>query len=115
MLGLFVKGWTVAQGMDAFYAVTQRCFGQEPGNRRSMMSRINHYVRGLVSDGCYDAKGLEEVLRESFGRSTALFGYPKGGVSGAKVAVIATTISNALSFVFSNYNGAYREKRPRGQ
>ena len=38
-----------------------------------------------------------------------MFGADSSGVSGQKVAVTATTLSDA-SYTFSNYNGRHREK-----
>jgi hypothetical protein len=47
---------------------------------------------------------LEDALKQVFGTSTKLFNANSACV-GVKIGVTASTISNALTFVFSNYNG----------
>ena len=56
-----------------------------------------------LADGRYDVHIYEDLLKENFGNSRRVFVSPQSHV-GAKVAVTATTISNAFPFVFSNYN-----------
>ena len=54
--------------------------------------------------GCYDVEVFETLLKENFENQQRMFDslQPNPGV---KVAVTATTISDAFPFVFSNYNG----------
>jgi hypothetical protein len=58
------------------------------------------------SDSRYDAKALEEILKEVFGTHRRLFDVSAPCVSGVKIAVTATTTDDAWLCVFSNYNGA---------
>lgn len=69
------------------------------------MTRVREYFRCWLSDGCYDDAALESLLKEIFGENQRLFDAESCGVSGTKVAVTATTISNASPYIFSNYNG----------
>ncbi|KAL8912017.1 MAG: hypothetical protein Q9171_002930 [Xanthocarpia ochracea] len=57
-----------------------------------------------LSDGIYDVKALEKVLKDVFGTYERMFGTVQVNQR-TKIAVTATTISNASPFVFSNYNG----------
>lgn len=57
-----------------------------------------------MNDGQYSASLLEKTLKEAFGPGP-LFGPMPLGRSGMKVAVTATTISDATLCLFSNYNG----------
>jgi hypothetical protein len=56
------------------------------------------------ADGRYDALLLEDILKRSFG-SRPLFDSVQSRPSGMKIAVTATTISDATLRLFSNYNG----------
>ena len=57
-----------------------------------------------MSDAYYDATRFEMTLRLVFGERTRMFDS-RPTPSNAKVAVTATTISDAMPYVFSNYNG----------
>lgn len=51
-----------------------------------------------------DVEVFETLLKENFENHQRVFGSLQPN-SGAKIAITATTISDALPFVFSNYNG----------
>ncbi|KAL8730663.1 MAG: hypothetical protein Q9181_004591 [Wetmoreana brouardii] len=59
---------------------------------------------GTRSDGIYDVRALEKVLKDVFGAYERMFGSVQVNLR-TKIAVTATTISDASSFIFSNYNG----------
>jgi len=67
--------------------------------------KIWTFLTTCFADGRYDAKVLENILKETFG-SHPLFGTKGQRPSGMKIAVTATTISDATLCLFSNYNGA---------
>ena len=69
------------------------------------MTRLRDYLRCWLSDGCYDERVFEASLQELFGDRRRLFDADPSHTSRAKIAVTATTISNATPFIFSNYNG----------
>ena len=54
------------------------------------------------------------VLKEAFGAEQKLFDADRLRIAGCKVAVTATTISDATAFVFSNYNGRERRSKACG-
>ena len=49
---------------------------------------------------------LEISLQETFGARRRMFDADPSAISGTKVGVTATTISDARTFLFSNYNGS---------
>ena len=75
-----------------------------------LLTRLRDYFRCWLSDGRYDAELLEASLKDVFGEDRRLFDVDKGGVSGQKIAVTATTLSDASSYIFSNYNGRRRDR-----
>jgi len=81
-------------------------------------SGLVHFLRQVItcwiSDGYYDAGAFEETLRTVFGADTKMFDYRRSGES-TRVAVTATTISDALPYVFSNYNGVGERQGDAGK
>lgn len=78
---------------------------------KGFITRLRDYFRCWLSDGCYDDAALESSLKTIFGDNQKLFDNDDIGLPGTKVAVTATTISDASAFIFSNYNGTgTREK-----
>jgi len=63
------------------------------------------FLTSFFADGRYNAEVLENILKETFG-SQPLFGTKCQRPSGMKIAVTATTISDATLCLFANYNGA---------
>ena len=81
-------------------------------DRHPVASR--HYARIGGShrnrDGRYDVDLLETSLKDIVGNDRRLFDGDRSGISGQKVAVTATTLSNASTYIFSNYNGNTRDR-----
>lgn len=80
----------------------------------------SEYFRSLMIDCClcpvlfdtsfqsnfaaiYDEKALERSLKEYFGDRQM---FDKKDILGKKIVLTATSILNAYSFIFSNYNGS---------
>lgn len=111
-LGLFIKRWDVPHCIRLFRAMTRKAFGDRGPASKSTLRRFRHYFRGLVTDSCYDVSEVEAALKDSFGVGMSMFDCPDNGQSRSKVVVTATTISDSIIFLFSNYNGgATREAR----
>lgn len=72
--------------------------------RRSIFAKLWWFFISYFTDGQYDAILLEDALQEAFG-FRLLFGSTGLQTSGMKIAVTATTISNATLCLFSNYSG----------
>ena len=77
---------------------------------RGLLKRFRDLFRCWLSDGHYDVAALEHALKEVFGETRRIFDFDPNGPSGQKVAVTATTLSDASTYIFSNYNGRAREK-----
>jgi len=75
-----------------------------------LLTRLRDIFRCWLSDGCYDVARLEQSLKDTFGHDQRLFDADRLGVSGQKVAVTATTLSDASTYVFSNYNGGAKHR-----
>ena len=65
---------------------------------------MSRFFTSFLADGQYDATVLEEILKKAFGTGP-LFGSAHLRPSGMKLAVTATTISDATLYLFTNYNG----------
>ena len=105
IIGLFLKHWSIVRCIDMFDKFTSQFFGVHLTKGKSFLTRLRDYIRCWISDGCYDVGKLEMALKEVFGVGTRMFDTSYGALSGTKVAVTATTISNAFACLFSNYNG----------
>ena len=62
-------------------------------------------LASYFADGRYNATSVEKTLKKTFG-SRPLFDSTGIRPSGMKIAVTATTISDATLCIFSNYNGS---------
>lgn len=58
---------------------------------------------------------LKDCLQETYGATKRLFGSRDSPLSGAKVAVTATTVSSSSLCIFSNYNGMGKRKDDCGE
>jgi hypothetical protein len=69
-----------------------------------MFAKLRRFFASYLADGQYDAKFLEEALQKTLGNGP-LFDSVHLRPSGMKLAVTATTISDATLCLFTNYNG----------
>ena len=84
-------------------------FGIHLTKGTGILTQLRNLFRCWLSDGCYNVEKLEDSLKETFGYSQRLFDS-RSGVSGQKVAVTATTLSDASTYIFSNYNGGSKAR-----
>ncbi|KFY69541.1 hypothetical protein V496_00161 [Pseudogymnoascus sp. VKM F-4515 (FW-2607)] len=71
--------------------------------RRSIFAKLWWFFISYFTDSQYDADLLEDALQEVVG-FRLLFGPTGSRTSGMKIAITATTISNATLCLFSNYS-----------
>jgi hypothetical protein len=69
-------------------------------------------LRSLFRDRRYDAKDLEEVVKEVFGTTRRLFGT--SGQSGIKIAIMAAETSKSVLCVLTNYNKTKHRRTDTG-
>ena len=103
-MSLFLCQWSITQCAQLFDRLTRQLF-RAGYKRTNVFHSAQRLLKRWLTDGCYDVEVFESLPKENFGSHRRLFGSPQPS-SGIKVAVTATTISNAFPFVFSNYNGA---------
>ena len=58
---------------------------------------------------------LEFCLKDAFGTNDRLFNIVKFGISGTKVAVIATIISEGALYILLNYNSVLERRKDCGK
>ena len=104
MLLLFLRQWPVSRCLEAFDVMTRRVFRQKQEYNRSLFGGFRHIIRCWLADGYYNVTALEDCLKETFGTQQRMLDF-SDVTSGTKVAVTASNISDASTYVFSNYNG----------
>jgi len=99
----FAKYWGTRRCLEFFHYFAKRIF---PSDRTggSVFSKLRRFFASYLADGQYDATFLESTLQETFGGGP-LFDCVHLRSSGMKLAVTATTISDATLCLFTNYNG----------
>ena len=102
-MALFLQGWTVVRSIEQFRSMTKKVF-RKPYTDTSLLNRCRQYMKSFMSDGYYSIDALEECLQESYGQNQRMFDTPRNRFH-AKVAVTASNIAEASTFIFSNYNG----------
>ncbi len=105
MLGLFVRRWDVSYCSKIFDTLTRQFFRRRIRGSGNVFQQIRHVLKCWLSDGYYDVRGLEDSLKEHFGTEQRMFDHT-GNTSDVKIAVTATTISDASPYLFSSYNGS---------
>ena len=105
VIGLFLKDWDIYHCTRMFDDFSRSFFGVHLTKGQRFMTRMRDYFRCWLRDGRYDVAVLEDCFKNIFGLDFRMFDVIPQHTSGRKVAVIATTISDASAYVFSNYNG----------
>ncbi|KFY30375.1 hypothetical protein V494_08174, partial [Pseudogymnoascus sp. VKM F-4513 (FW-928)] len=109
-LGLFGKNWTPDECLTFFCKFAKIIFASKTKARLSIWSWISlwSWVSWImrISGGRYDVDILEKFLQEAYG-TTPMFHTARP--SGMKIAVTATTLSDATLCLISNY---YAEGNP---
>ena len=103
VLGLFLRQWSVDQCKQNFDTLTRQIFEAQDKGSFEPFRHLRRILKCWLSDGYYDAKPFEDTLKLVFGPSSKMFDFHDS--NNTKVAVTATTISDALPYVISNYNG----------
>ncbi len=104
VLCLFLLGWDVPRCIREFDTLARQFFTKGQKESQSLLGYLSRVFKCWLSDGCYDVSTLEVTLKSCFGLSRRMFDTP-ATISGIKVGVTASAISDASTFVFSNYNG----------
>ncbi|MCJ1473164.1 hypothetical protein MMC13_001815 [Lambiella insularis] len=113
VLSLFLQCWNVPRCINLFDKLVKEFFQQQKQATPGFLNRCRYILRCWLSDGYYSVEALEKCLQDTFGMHRRMFDS-LDVVSGTKVAVTASTISNASCYVFSNYNGLGRREKDCG-
>ncbi len=105
---MFLCQQEVLHCKKVFQTLTKKFFGQQQKGNRISLQRL---LKSWVSDGVYDVKALEHALTEQFGSTSRMFDTPKSLVSGWRVAVTASSITDGSPYLFTNYNGEAPPRR----
>jgi hypothetical protein len=114
VLLLFLGRRSVKHCISTFDKLAKRIFVPRNHSRRSFCTRIHELFTSWLADSRYDPTVLEASLEEVYGTNCRMFDVAESGPSGTKVAVTATTISDATLCIFSNYNGAATRRKNCG-
>lgn len=114
VLSLFSRLWGVAQCLQTFEALSRQFFQARQHRRFGFCRYIRRLLKCWLTDGYYNVDALEAALKASFGPHERMFGASQSPY-GTKVAVTATSISDASPFIFSNYNGQTTRARDCGK
>ncbi|KAI9766696.1 MAG: hypothetical protein M1840_006340 [Geoglossum simile] len=114
VLLLFLGGRSIKYCISTFDRLAKPIFVLRKRVRRSFCSLISHLFTSWLADSRYDASVLQACLKEVYGEDRRMFGIAESEPSGTKVAVTATTISDATLCIFSNYNGAGMRRKDCG-
>lgn len=96
-LSLVILRMDVSQCKSLFRSLAKKIFSSTQRKR---------FLGSWLSDGLYDTKTLEDMLKDHFQPTRRLFDAPANLVSSGKVAVTASSIKDGAPFLFANYNGA---------
>lgn len=99
-----MRFWNIDRCIRVFKDLTKAFFGLKP-RPESWSLGVRRMLRCWLKDGLYDVKALEKALIDHFGHNMRMFDNYFPRALGFKVAVTATNIGNASTFLFSNYNG----------
>lgn len=113
ILSLFICRWDVSRCNEIFDELTRQFFRRRQ-TYNNVFKQFRHLVKCWFLDGCYDVENLEASLKEHFGIHQRMFGYTEHSLK-TKVAVTATTISDASPYLFSSYNGVGERKENCGK
>ena len=114
MLAVFLFGWSPQKSSEDFERVLHGLFGGTRGRQTTLTTKLVKAMRCWATDSRYDDSKVQSTLKKVFGSSQHMFGYVPKSISGAKVAVTATSISKADCFLFANYNCPSSTDLPSG-
>lgn len=112
ILDLFANKATVQQSSAKFDSFAQQVFLSRPLVSDSLFTYIRDLFIWWLSDSRYPSGPLEHALRDVFGESR---GLSDSSTSHTKIAVTATSISDAKLCLLANYNGAIERNAQSGE
>ena len=114
VLSLFLLGWDVSHCIWEFDRLVKQFFIKKRKKSHTLLDHLHCVLKCWISDDYYDVSTLETMFKKCFDETQWMFDT-SSSVSEMKVGVIATTISDASFFVFSNYNGLGVRNKESGE
>ena len=105
IIGLFFKNWDIYHCTWMFDKFLWSFFEVHLTKGQRFITCMCDYFCCWLKDRHYNMTVLKDCFKNIFRLDFCMFDVIPQHISDCKVAVIATTISNALAYVFSNYNG----------
>lgn len=109
-----MRHWTVSYCSQIFQKLIRQVFQRPTRGSDSIFQYVRRLIRCWLRDGYYNVRALEAFLKEYFGFERRMFDYSEG-TSDTKIAVTATTISDASAYLFSSYNGSGARSKDCGE
>lgn len=103
ILSLCLRRWTISHCLEIFDTLIKQFFQQRRRDTRYSLKYIRNVIKCWLSDDCYDVLALEAALRNQFKHNRRMFNKLES-IFEMKIVVIATSIFDAILFLFFNYN-----------
>jgi len=104
-LALCVNGWSVETCIERYEHLAKVAFQPRPSPNIPVLSQIIEFLISFIADGRYSAENLEKALQETFGSYRSILDCSKATATGTRIGVPVTTIDDASTCIFTNYNG----------
>lgn len=104
VLSLYLCRWMISHCLEIFDTLIKQFFQQRRRDARYSLRYIHNIIKCWLFDNCYDVLALEAALRNQFKHDRWMFDKLES-IFEMKIIVIATSIFDAIFFLFSNYNG----------
>ncbi|KFY68439.1 hypothetical protein V496_01061 [Pseudogymnoascus sp. VKM F-4515 (FW-2607)] len=105
------KGSTVAETIEHIERSATFAFQPRPSSHIPILSHIMDFILWILNDGRYSAENMDIALQRELGTKT-LYDYSRATATGTKVCILVTTIWDASTCIFTNYNSS--GTRPHG-
>lgn len=97
------NGSTVAASIENFERSATFAFQHRPSSHIPILSSLMDFILWIFNDGRYSAENMDIALQRELGTKT-LYDYSRATATGTKLCILVTTIWDASTCVFTNYN-----------
>ncbi|KFY32520.1 hypothetical protein V493_00121 [Pseudogymnoascus sp. VKM F-4281 (FW-2241)] len=98
-----VNGSTVAESIENFERSATFAFQPRPSSNIPILSSLMDFILWIFNDGRYSGENMDIALQRELGTKT-LYDYSRATATGTKLCILVTTIWDASTCVFTNYN-----------
>ena len=101
---MFIKEWNIRYCTQIFNIFTRKFFEIHLIKDRSFFTQLRNYFRCWFNNDCYNVVVLKNLFKNVFDVDQRIFDINEQCVFECKIAMTATTLSNASTYLFINYN-----------